>query len=131
MAANSLWRAGLGQSIRLESNTEDKKVRSACVFAVLALVEFLLVQPAFADYRATVLADGPVAYWPFDEESGTIGEDLVGGKNTTHRLPGEFGKKRIFKGTVTAGVAAAQFPGNDLFKPGPVHKNAVRYESVH
>ena len=102
-------------------------MRSACVFAVVAL----LVHPAFAGYRETVLADNPDAYWPFDEESGVTGVDLAAGNDATHRLPGEFGKKRVFKGTVTAGVPGAQFPGNDQFLPGEVNGFAVRYEGLH
>ena len=107
-------------------------MRKACVIAVVALLGLLFVQPALAGYRETVLASNPDAYWPFDEESGATGVDLVAGNDATHRAPGEFGKKRVFKGTVTSGVAGAQFPGNDQFPdPGPVHGFAVRYEGIH
>jgi hypothetical protein len=38
--------------------------------------------PAVITYRQAVLADQPIAYWPFDEPAGTpITREIIGGKN--------------------------------------------------
>src|SRR4051812_32275970 len=47
-------------------------------------------------YRAAVLADGPVAYWPLDETSGALATDLGSG-----------GHSGVFHGGVTSGIAGA------------------------
>jgi hypothetical protein len=48
------------------------------------------------DYRAMVLADGPVAYWPLDETSGTVVNDVSGHGNDGELDPrGRWGAKGI------------------------------------
>lgn len=49
-----------------------------------------------SDYRAVVLADGPVAYWPLDETSGTVVSDVSGHGNDGALDPrGRWGSKGI------------------------------------
>jgi trimeric autotransporter adhesin len=43
-------------------------------------------------YRDAVLADGPLSYWPFDDEKGTlVAVDVVGGKNAVVNGNATFG----------------------------------------
>ena len=55
---------------------------SALVLAVAALtVGAATAQADLAAYRAAVLADAPVAYWPLDEASGAVAADVGGGSH--------------------------------------------------
>ena len=53
-------------------------------------------QADLASYRAAVLADGPVAYWPLDETSGVAAVDLGSGSHDG-----------VLHGAVTSGVGGA------------------------
>ncbi|MCC7539831.1 MAG: hypothetical protein IT379_26655, partial [Deltaproteobacteria bacterium] len=66
-------------------------------------------------YRSTVLASGPIAYWPFDETTGTVSTDIVGGRVLTSRggvtmatpsLVAGSGDAVRFEGTGWASMAA-------------------------
>lgn len=62
--------------------------------------------PDVSAYKQAVLADKPVAYWPFDEPSGAnVAKDIVGGKNAEVVGTIVFGSKGA-DGTAAERVAA-------------------------
>lgn len=54
---------------------------AACGEATIHLFPQDAAAPATSTYRATILADAPVAYWRFGEQSGTVANDETGNGN--------------------------------------------------
>ena len=83
----------------------------ACLFALAGmLAPFPNASAALAPYRSAVLADGAVAYYEFDETSGTTATDSAGGDNNGTYLGG------YLLGESAGGVglgSAVNFNGSD------------------
>lgn len=89
-------------------------------------------------YESTVIADGPISYWPFKETTGTTATDLISGRNGTYSggftlgsapgIPGDSGTTSVLlDGT---GSTAVYFPTYTWLFPGDFTYEGWIYRTV-
>ena len=86
-------------------------LRFLFVISLAAWPALALASPGFGSYRATVLADRPIAYYRLDEASGNIAHDASG-----HHFDGTIGShvKIGRKGLIADASTAMEFSGADI-----------------
>ena len=103
-----LWSGGTVPTLTTTASKRDvfgfKCISAGVYLRIHHGAEFLAMSNP---YDLVVLADSPVSYWPLDEVSGTVANDLVGGNNGTYtggftlgqRPSSAFGGATTFNGT--------------------------------
>ncbi len=79
--------AALTISNLVSGNAGDYTVVASNAFGSITSAVAVLTVVTNSGYRATVLADHPVSYWPLNETSGTLIHDVVGANNGTCMNP--------------------------------------------
>jgi len=84
--------------------------RATMLLAILCLAFIIFPLPARAQQACVPPPQGILAWWPFDETSGPIAAELIGGRvgtwfNSPTPAPGEVGNALEFNGTNYVGVA--------------------------
>jgi len=85
-------------------------IRRATLIAVILTAAVIILAPAASAQLACVPApQGIIAWWPFDEMSGTVANDIVGNNpgayvNSPVPVPGEVGDALSFNGGQYVGV---------------------------
>ncbi|HUR46790.1 MAG TPA: LamG-like jellyroll fold domain-containing protein, partial [Candidatus Saccharimonadales bacterium] len=127
LTLNNLGAADQGNYQAVVSNPAGSTTSLVAVVTVIV--------PTAGSYEQSVVAAGPMAFWRFNEESGTIAYDYVGGHNGTYMNTATTGteapKPPLLPG-FEAGNRAAQFDGVAGFVQGPsgLMNNAAKFSMV-